>query len=82
MTGRRALHERPPGLSIAVMGEDAANGNGGQRDKRQQRLAEALRRNLKRRKAQDRGRVDGKSGDKPGGEPGATSQKTPDADGT
>ena len=63
------------------MGEDAANGKGARRDKRQQRLAEALRRNLKRRKAQDRGGVDGKSRDKAGGEPGAAAQKTPDADG-
>ena len=77
MAGDRALHERPPGLSIAAMGEDAANGNGAQRDKRQQRLAEALRRNLKRRKAQARGRKDGK----PRAEPGATSDQNPGADG-
>ena len=59
------------------MGDDAANGKAAKRDKRQQRLAEALRWNLKRRKEQARGRDDGK----PGAEPGASGDKNPDVDG-
>jgi hypothetical protein len=74
MTGRRALQERSPGLSNAVMGDDAANGKAAKRDKRQQRLAEALRRNLKRRKVQARGQA----GEKSGGEPQATPDKNAD----
>jgi len=77
MTGCRALQERRPGLSNAAMGDDAAKGTGAQRNKRQQRLAEALRQNLKRRKAQARSRA----GEKPGGESGATPDKNPAGNG-
>ncbi len=59
------------------MGDNAANPKGAQRVKRQQRLAEALRRNLKRRKAQARGPAN----DKPGGETDTTAQINPDTDG-
>lgn len=59
------------------MGESVANQKSAQSDKRRLRLAEALRRNLKRRKAQARSR----GGDKPDGEPGVSPEKNPDADG-
>ena len=59
------------------MGDNAANPKGAQRDKRRQRLAEALRRNLKRRKAQARGQAN----DKPSGETGTTAQINPVTDG-
>ncbi len=77
MTACRALQDRPAGLSIAAMGEDATNHKGAQRDKRRQRLAAALRRNLKRRKAQLRGRT----ASKPGGQPAAGLPRASDADG-
>ncbi len=77
LTGCRTLHERPPGLSNAAMGNDSAKGKGAQHQQRRQRLAEALRRNLKRRKVQDRSRA----GDRPGDKPGATPDKNPGADG-
>ena len=59
------------------MSNDAANQEGAQRDERQQRLAAALRRNLKRRKAQARGR----GNKKPAGESGVTLDKKPGTDG-
>jgi len=59
------------------MGDDAANPKGALRDKRRQRLAEALRRNLKRRKAQARGPAN----DKPSGETDASAPTNPDTDG-
>jgi hypothetical protein len=63
------------------MGDDAAKGTGTQRDKRQQRLAAALRQNLKRRKMQARSRKDEKPDGKPNGEPGAAADKDPEAGG-
>jgi len=60
------------------MGDDAVNHEGA---RRQQRLAEALRWNLKRRKAQARGRAEARPDGRPGGGPEATPDKTPDADG-
>jgi len=60
------------------MGDNAANPKGAQRDKRRQRLAKALRRNLKRRKAQARGQAN----DKPAGETDTTAQKNPAQTGT
>ncbi len=59
------------------MGDDAANPKRAQRDKRRQRLAKALRRNLKRRKAQARG----PASDKPAGETDTTAPINPDTDG-